>query len=147
MIKTADGQRVGVRPGEVEDRKTSDVSLMPEGLAQTMSVQELVDLLAYLSTLREPVSIVGQYHVLGPAGRARRRAGACRPGGKVDLSATVRGPHGRDLAWRRLDANAEGLVDLTAMAGRHVPGRDLRLHAGDLAGRAEGPARGRDPAA
>ena len=37
VIKTADGQRVVIRPGDVEDRKTSDVSLMPEGLAQTMT--------------------------------------------------------------------------------------------------------------
>ena len=47
MLKTAEGQRVAIRPGEVEDRKTSDVSLMPEGLAETMTDQDLVDLLAY----------------------------------------------------------------------------------------------------
>ena len=66
VLKTADGQRIAIRPGDVEDRKTSDVSLMPDGLAQTMTDQELVDLLDYLSTLRKPVSIAGQYHVIGP---------------------------------------------------------------------------------
>ena len=30
-IKTADGQRISVDPRSVEDRRTSDVSLMPEG--------------------------------------------------------------------------------------------------------------------
>ena len=60
------GERVAVPTGSIEERRTSDVSLMPEGLAQTMTDQELVDLLAYLTTLRQPVSIVGQYHVLGP---------------------------------------------------------------------------------
>ena len=66
VIKTADGQRISVDPRSIEDRRTSDVSLMPEGLAQTMTTQELVDLLSYLTTLRQPVSIVGQYQVVGP---------------------------------------------------------------------------------
>ncbi len=93
VLKTADGQRIVLAPGSIEDRKTSDVSLMPEGLAQTMTDQELVDLLAYLSTLKHPVSIVGQYHVVGPLSEAgdgpriepgvrggSRRVGRRRPG-------------------------------------------------------------------
>ena len=59
VLKTAEGQRVSLEPRSIEDRRTSDVSLMPEGLAQTMTDQELVDLLVYLTTLRQPVSIVG----------------------------------------------------------------------------------------
>ncbi len=66
ILKTAEGQRVTLQPSSIEDRRTSDVSLMPEGLAQTMTDEELVDLLAYLTTLRQPVSIVGQYHAVGP---------------------------------------------------------------------------------
>ncbi len=66
VLKTAEGQRVTLQPSSIEDRRTSDVSLMPEGLAQTMTDEELVDLLAYLTTLRQPVSIVGQYHAVGP---------------------------------------------------------------------------------
>ena len=55
-----------MQPRSIEDRRTSDVSLMPEGLAQTMTTQEVVDLLSYLTTLRRPVSIVGQYQAIGP---------------------------------------------------------------------------------
>ena len=66
VIKTADGQRVAVDPRSVEDRRTSDVSLMPDGLAQSMTTQELVDLLSYLTTLRRPVSVVGEYQAIGP---------------------------------------------------------------------------------
>ncbi|MGC8639628.1 MAG: PVC-type heme-binding CxxCH protein [Isosphaeraceae bacterium] len=116
VVKTAEGQRVVVRTGEIEQRETSDVSLMPEGLAQTLAPEELIDLLAFLSSLRQPVSIVGQYHVIGPM---------TEPGGKrtfdgsskIDLAANVRGPRAEPLTWRRLAANAEGLADLTAMAG------------------------------
>jgi putative heme-binding domain-containing protein len=114
VVKTADGQRFTLRPGDIEDRKTSDVSLMPEGLAQTMNDHELVDLLTFLSTLREPVSIVGQYHVIGPLDEPNGER-TFEPTGKIDLAASVRGSRGQTLAWRRLDANAEGLADLTAM--------------------------------
>jgi putative membrane-bound dehydrogenase-like protein len=116
VLKTAEGQRVSVRPGEVEERKTSEVSLMPEGLAETMSDQDLVDLLAFLSSLREPVSIVGQYQVIGPVAESGGSM-ALDPTVKVDLSANLRGPEGQKLSWRRLDANAEGLADLTTLAG------------------------------
>jgi len=114
VVKTADGQRITLRPGDIKDRKTRDLSLMPEGLAQTLSDQDLVDLLTYLSTLREPVSIVGQYHVIGPLAEPVGEP-AFDPHGKIDLAASVRGPQRQNLAWRRLDANAEGLADLTAL--------------------------------
>jgi len=114
VLKTAGGQRVTIEPRSVEDRRTSDVSLMPEGLAQTMTAQELVDLLSYLTTLKQPVSIVGQYHVIGPL---------LEPNGtslfdlasKPDLKATVADGRGRRLSWRRASANAEGQVDLTPL--------------------------------
>ena len=110
VLKTADGERLTIRPGDIEDRRTSDVSLMPENLAQTMSDGDLVDLLAYLGTLKQPVSIVGQYHAVGPVA-----ASAVAPTARVDLDAEVDGGEGRAMAWRRLNADAEGLVDLGAL--------------------------------
>ncbi len=126
VLKTADGQRITIRPGDVDDRKTSDLSLMPEGLAQTMSDQDLVDLLAFLSTLRQQVSIVGQYHVIGPVAESNGTL-ALDPKHAVDLTASLRGPEGQKLSWRRLDANAESLADLTTLAGT-TPGRTVYAH-------------------
>jgi putative heme-binding domain-containing protein len=116
VLKLADGQRVIVRPREIEDRKTSDVSLMPDGLAQTLETEELVNLLSFLSSLREPVSIVGQYHVIGPISESGSQR-SFDVSGKISLSASVRGSRGAQLSWRRIDANAEGLADLTSMTG------------------------------
>ena len=79
---------------------------MPEGLAQPMSDQDLVDLLAFLATLRQPVSIVGQFQAVGPLAEADGDAGA-RPGAK-STSRRSAAPTGSPLAWRRLDADAEG---------------------------------------
>ena len=121
VLKTAEGKRETVRPAEVEDRKVSEVSLMPEGLAGSMTDAEFVDLLAFLATLRQPVSVVGQYQAVGPvpetdliSPKTAAAAGAKRP------------------AWRRLDANAEGFADLALVAGDD-PKAAAYLHAPILA--------------
>jgi putative membrane-bound dehydrogenase-like protein len=67
VLKTAEGQRVSIAPDTIEERKTSEVSLMPEGLAQTLSDQDLIDVLTFLTTLKQPVTVAGRYHVSGPA--------------------------------------------------------------------------------
>jgi putative heme-binding domain-containing protein len=114
VLKTAEGQRVTLEPRAIEGRRTSDLSLMPEGLAQTMTTEELVDLLSYLSTLKQPVSIVGQYHVIGPL-QESNGSPLVDPAGKLDLEAPVNDGRGRQLSWRRASANAEGQADLTPL--------------------------------
>ena len=108
VVKQADGRRESIRPGDVEDRKLSDLSLMPEGLAEAMTDRELVDLVSFLSTLRDPVSIVGQFQAVGPV------AGIS---GSVSSKSPLGLPDGTVAKWRRADADAEGRVDLTTLAG------------------------------
>ena len=109
VLKTADGKRQVVRPGDVEDRKVTEVSLMPEGLAEAMSDSDLIDLLAFLATLKEPVSVVGQYQAVGPI------AGS----GDAPLTpkSPIPGEGPKKPAWRRLTANAEGAIDLSLLTG------------------------------
>jgi putative membrane-bound dehydrogenase-like protein len=116
VLKTAEGQRVSLEPRLIEDRRNSDVSLMPDGLAQTMTTQELVDLLEYLTSLRRPVSIVGEYHAVGP-GYEPNGTRIVDPASKLDLSSTVDDGRGHRLSWRRLATTAEGQADLTSLAG------------------------------
>jgi putative heme-binding domain-containing protein len=111
VLKTATGERITIPTASIEARRNSDVSLMPEGLAQSMTEQDLVDLLVYLTTLRRPVSIVGQYQVLGPLGEMGGKT-PIDPAATIDLSAPIDDGHGHKLSWRRLDANTEGIVDL-----------------------------------
>jgi putative membrane-bound dehydrogenase-like protein len=116
VLKTSEGERISVKPAQIEERKSSDISLMPEGLAETMTDQELADLLSFLSSLKAPVSIVGQYHVIGPLTEAKGQT-AFDPTARVDIGANLRGPEGQKLSWRRLDANAESLADLSTLLG------------------------------
>ncbi|MDX2035260.1 MAG: c-type cytochrome [Isosphaeraceae bacterium] len=96
VIKTAGGERVTVDPAKVEERKFSEISLMPEGLAQTLSDDELVDLLAFLKGLDQPVSIVGAYRASAP------------------VASTAERPTTFD---RRVTADAESRIDLAGPAG------------------------------
>jgi putative heme-binding domain-containing protein len=114
-LKTAEGKRVVVPGSEIDERSVSEVSLMPEGLAETMGEQDLVDLLAFLTTLKQPVSIVGQAQVLGPVVESGD-APAIDPATKLDTKTTTKGPNGNPLTWRRVNANAEGSIDLSALA-------------------------------
>ena len=51
-IKDSAGMYHDIPVDEVERKTAQKVSVMPEGLAGTMTKQELLDLVAYLSTLR-----------------------------------------------------------------------------------------------
>ncbi len=127
VLKTTTGERIAIKPDQLDERKESDVSLMPEGLAETMSDHELADLLSFLSTLKQPVSIIGQYQAIGPVVESKDTP-AFDPTGKVDLASNLRGPEGQKLSWRRLDANAESLADLTTLLGDN-PSKNAYIYA------------------
>jgi putative heme-binding domain-containing protein len=52
-LTDAEARAVRIPRAEVEDRKRSEVSLMPNGLAEGLSTQDFADLVAYLESLKE----------------------------------------------------------------------------------------------
>ncbi len=52
-VKTETGEEFRFKPAEITSRRRSYLSLMPEDLVNTMTKQELVDLLEFLTTLKE----------------------------------------------------------------------------------------------
>jgi putative heme-binding domain-containing protein len=48
-----EGKRLALKKSEIEQRRESDVSLMPEGLNTGLSLQDFADLVAFLESLRE----------------------------------------------------------------------------------------------
>jgi hypothetical protein len=84
-----------------------------------MTTQEVVDLLSYLTTLRRPVSIVGQYQVIGPVYELNGTK-LIDPISLLDAHLPVSDGQGRELLWRKVSTNAEGLADLTLMTGTRV---------------------------
>jgi putative heme-binding domain-containing protein len=51
-VQDAEAKTIRVAKTLVEERKRSEVSLMPNGLAQGLSPQDFADLIAYLETLK-----------------------------------------------------------------------------------------------
>ncbi len=52
-IEDVDAKRQSIAKGDIDERKQSDVSLMPNGLAEGLSSQDFADLVAYLETLKD----------------------------------------------------------------------------------------------
>jgi putative heme-binding domain-containing protein len=52
----ADGKTARVRKDEVVERKAGDVSLMPAGVTETLSLVEFADLISYLQSLKTPAA-------------------------------------------------------------------------------------------
>jgi putative heme-binding domain-containing protein len=52
VLRDADGKDHALRRADIEERRPSTVSLMPEGLQLGLSPQDLADLIAYLESLR-----------------------------------------------------------------------------------------------
>jgi putative heme-binding domain-containing protein len=50
-----DGRPVRVALSDIKDQRTSNVSLMPEGLEAALTPQEFADLIAYLESLHQPL--------------------------------------------------------------------------------------------
>jgi putative heme-binding domain-containing protein len=53
VVKTDATTEVRLKPTEIRSRRRSHLSLMPEDLMNYMSEQQLVDVVAYLTTLKE----------------------------------------------------------------------------------------------
>ncbi|MBL8793110.1 MAG: c-type cytochrome, partial [Planctomycetia bacterium] len=114
ILKNANGERIVVPLKDVAGKTAMPVSIMPEGLVQTLSDQDLVDMLAYLGTLKEPAVPVPQWHLLGPL---EADSTPLVLDGKLDLKATHVGKGGGKISWRKVGADREGRLDLEAALG------------------------------
>lgn len=64
ILKTAQKETITLDKTEIEARQLGSNSIMPEGLARLTTDEELIDLLAYLATLRKPSVAITQVKVL-----------------------------------------------------------------------------------
>ena len=114
VLKNAEGDRIIVPAREIASKTAMAVSLMPEGLVQNLTNQELVDLLAFLSKLKQPAVTVQEWQVAGPFAADVGQAG---PENGINLKATYAGKDGKKVGWSKLTADREGRVDLESALG------------------------------
>ncbi|WP_435019742.1 PVC-type heme-binding CxxCH protein [Tundrisphaera sp. TA3] len=58
-IEDADARRTRIPKADIEERKASDLSLMPNGLVEGISARDFADLIAYLETLKDAAANQG----------------------------------------------------------------------------------------
>ncbi len=66
-IEDAEAKRIKLAKADLDGRKTSDVSLMPNGLAEGLTPNDFADLIAYLETLKDTSAL----HAPGASGPAK----------------------------------------------------------------------------
>jgi putative membrane-bound dehydrogenase-like protein len=98
VLRTAAGDRLVIRTGDIESQRSVPASLMPEKLIDALKDEQVADLLEYLSSLRQPVVEAAEYRVVGPM--------------DADKLAAVTGADG---GWRTLSTGRDGVLDLSGM--------------------------------
>lgn len=112
VLKTSQGQRIEIPSDEIEMKRAQNVSIMPANLVETLTEQDLADLLTYLETLRQPVSAVGQYYLLGPLATGTYD-GSVQP----DLQKSWPSVSGGKVRWQRSSTSRDDRLDLSSMLG------------------------------
>lgn len=111
VLTTATGEQLRVPKARIAARRSSNNSLMPEGLARTMTASDLVDLLAYLENLKQPAATASVYFVLGPFDSDTPQPPSNR-NGLIDVAQTVRRKSGAASRWQRRQTDRHGVLRL-----------------------------------
>jgi putative membrane-bound dehydrogenase-like protein len=108
---------------DIEEKARSKKSIMPDDAVAQLTEQELIDVVAYLETLKTPALSPESWHVLGPFDNGQNDAGLDKEyipepvnreqKSPVDLSATYDGKDGK-VKWRTVRLGADGYVNLLA---------------------------------
>jgi putative membrane-bound dehydrogenase-like protein len=129
-LRDANGKDHVIPAMNIDGKKKSLTSLMPDDLVKGLTEAELVDLVAYLSTLQTPAYTPEAWQVVGPFLRATDlKAGIAQdfgpPAAAFDAKATFResagpnsGPKARDLGWAVIHPGADGRVPLGGADGK-----------------------------
>ncbi|MGO9471468.1 MAG: PQQ-dependent sugar dehydrogenase [Isosphaeraceae bacterium] len=104
LLVDIDGKRLSVRKQEVVERKTMDISLMPDGFFQGLSLKEFSDLIAYLASLRAAGQGTPGSGVVGPVALPRGFTRASVASGITGATAMDVAPDGRVLVCEQTGA-------------------------------------------
>lgn len=119
ILRDANGKDTKLAMREIEQRSKSAKSIMPDNLASYLTEEELIDVVAYLTTLKTPALSIDSWKVLGPFPsdeNASTLKKALAPEAGIDLKANYQGKRG-NIEWRTTATNAQNQLDLVAIQG------------------------------
>ncbi len=120
-IRDANGKDTKILKKDIESREKSPKSLMPEDLLVYMSEDDLVDVVEYLFSLKNPVLALDYWHIAGPFDNGEGDKGLDEvfpPEKGIDLKARYDGKGGK-ISWQTVRPDAAGYVDLQAHFAGH----------------------------
>ena len=115
-LRDANGKDYEIPVAEIEGKKKSDISLMPDNLVASMSQDDLIDLVEYLLTLKTASLTPEIWQIIGPFPNGEDDKGLDKvlpPETKFDLKATYEGKSGK-VSWKTVKPQPNGYVDLQA---------------------------------
>jgi putative membrane-bound dehydrogenase-like protein len=126
ILRDANGKDTKLPKSDITGRKKSPNSLMPSDLLAHMTEQDLVDLVAYMETLKTPALSIDGWHILGPFDNGSGDEGLEKAhlpekilldgstrNKVIGLNAEYEGKHGK-VTRKLVRPNGEGYVDLAA---------------------------------
>jgi putative membrane-bound dehydrogenase-like protein len=111
LLRDGFGKDTKFRIEDIERRTKSKKSVMPSDLTAFMTEEDVVDIVEYLTTLKQPALAVDQWHIAGPFPNDMGRS--FPPEAGVQLAAGYDGKQGK-VKWRTVKPDATGYVDLRA---------------------------------
>ncbi|MFO0805003.1 MAG: PVC-type heme-binding CxxCH protein [Gemmataceae bacterium] len=108
-LRDANGKDVVIPKADIASQKKATTSIMPEDIVAGLSEDELIDLVAYLTTLQTAALTPGEFKIAGPY-----------PGtSMLDALNKDHGPEAgtREENWKTIRADAKGYFDLAAFHG------------------------------
>lgn len=119
VLRDANGKDSKIALREIEKRAKSAKSIMPDNLAGFLTEDELVDVVAYLTTLKSPALAIDRWQVVGPFPSDKSDSGLDKKHGPEEgysASATYPGKNGQ-LKWSSVNTNSAGYLDLAELHG------------------------------
>ena len=116
LLRDGNGKDTKIDKKDIEGRKKSPTSLMPEDIIAFMTEDDLVDVTEYLLGLKTPALAVPSWSIVGPFDNGDGDAGLDKdfgPEKEVDLKRQYAGKTGK-VGWRTVKPDGQGYVDLQA---------------------------------
>lgn len=123
VLRDANGKDSKLALREVEKRSKSNKSLMPDNLASFMTEEDLVDVVAYLITMKSPALVIDRWQVCGPFPNDDKDSGLEKNHGPekgFNANAKFVGKKGQ-VGWVQAVVNSTGYLDLAALHEEDAP--------------------------
>ncbi|MFT3881541.1 MAG: HEAT repeat domain-containing protein [Gemmatales bacterium] len=119
ILRDANGKDIKLTMRDIESRTKSAKSIMPDNLVSFLTEDELVDVVAYLTTLKSPALSIDRWQVVGPFPSDKSDSGLEKQFGPEEgysTNTTYPGKKG-PVKWTNINTNAAGYLDLAELHG------------------------------